>query len=95
MGNGRPGRALGKRARPSLVWCDPPTTFDPEPEFDHDALAAALRLRPGQWALVRNFPNTAGTGIMNGALRAYRPGGQFETFTRRGRLWVRYVGDQP
>lgn len=66
----------------------------------HVAIAAALRARPGEWALVAKNVGTTEAGNIKSAHRAaYRPAGSFEAVTRgngkpnRADIWARYVGE--
>lgn len=62
-------------------------------------IAAALRERPGEWAIIGTYasPRTAMNTAANAragsyAMRAFGPG--FETAVRDCDLWVRYVGGE-
>lgn len=84
-----------------LAWEEPPAATHRRGHrlaVDHEAVAAALRNRPGRWArLPAATTGTAGQ-IKSGALRAYRPAGAFEAVRRDDggeiRVWVRFVGQE-
>lgn len=61
------------------------------------AAAAALRERPGEWALVHTMESTNNAGstagkIRKGMLRDWQPFGAFEAVARGCDIWARYVG---
>lgn len=69
--------------------------------YDHGAAAAAMRERPGAWALIRTTQTSqaarsAANLIRNGRLAAYLPAGSFEAMSRtvngEFRIYARYVG---
>jgi hypothetical protein len=68
---------------------------------EHYKAAAALRERPGEWAMVRtaatsNAARSAASQIREGRLTAYRPAGEFDATSRtvggEFRVYARYVG---
>jgi len=66
---------------------------------DHRAIAAELRSRPDEWALIlEDVSNNFANQIRNGVLAAYRPVGAYEATTRgntpsgRASIYARYVG---
>ena len=69
-----------------------------------DPLAAALRTRPGEWALAyqceaSNVASRRMYGITRGIAASFRPAGAFEATSRKVdgeyRVYARYVGEQP
>lgn len=67
----------------------------------HAEIAAALKQRPGEWAVVRrtdtaNKSGAAAQAIRSGRLRAYAPTGAYEAVARtvdgEHRVYARYVG---
>lgn len=89
---------MGLLSKP--VFRDPPPPRL-QPEL-HEAVAEALRKRPGQWALVGTFGNyseasTAVVRITRGTVEAYRPAGDFDATQRKERgdcnVYARFVGD--
>lgn len=61
-----------------------------------DRFAAALRSRPGEWAVwpkpvTRGTARTYATAIARGVLATF-PAGEFEAAERQDTLYVRYVG---
>lgn len=81
---------------------DPPGKYDARSKVDHRAVAAELKARPGEWAIVRTgFPSkfaaaTAASRIKAGHPVAYRPPGSFDALSRTVdselRLYARYTG---
>lgn len=67
---------------------------------DHDAIAAALRARPGRWAVIASGSVQTGlvAQIRRGAMPAYQPTGAYEAVRRtvEGRVvvYARFVGDE-
>lgn len=65
----------------------------------HEDIAAQLKDRPGEWALIlENVSPSAAGNIRRGMTRAYRPAGSFETAARKSAggkadIWARYVGE--
>lgn len=68
----------------------------------HEAIAAKLKKRPGQWALIEVYTtlssaNSIGYMVRTGKTRAYGPRNSFEAVSRtRGRkygVWARYIGE--
>jgi hypothetical protein len=78
-----------------LVWCDPPTDGRGDRgDIPHELIAFKLRKQPGRWAKVIGSVNPSKVSeIRSGAFAAYRPAGTFEAVSRRGSMWVRYVGN--
>lgn len=64
---------------------------------DWDAVADALRARPGEWALVATTSPSLSAEIKNGRRAAFRPPGAFESTVRKNGkkhdIYVRYVGE--
>lgn len=60
-----------------------------------DAFAAALKERPGVWGRWPGARTPTGytSAIRDGRLTPF-PEGQFETHTRNGLLYVRYLGEE-
>lgn len=67
----------------------------------HLEAAAALRERPGEWAVIKTTPTSqaarsAATHIRTGLLAAYRPARSFEATSRtvegEHRVYARFVG---
>lgn len=61
-------------------------------------LAAQLRARKGEWALLeprRNVQSarSLASNVRNGKLASFEPGGAFEARTMDTRVWIRYVGE--
>jgi len=88
-------RRLGGAVPAILVWEEPPGDGREasSQRIDHDAIADALRLRPGKWARICNGAAFSASAIRSGALRAYRPSGSFEAAVRCGATYLRYVGE--
>ncbi|KIF67582.1 hypothetical protein HY68_01365 [Streptomyces sp. AcH 505] len=72
-----------------------------QPATDHRAVAATLRERPGEWALIRRAGTQGSAGstarlIKRGALLSYAPPGSFEAVSRaidgEFRIYARYIG---
>ncbi|MFE0101193.1 hypothetical protein [Streptomyces sp. NPDC059009] len=88
----------------SLRFEEPPPRTWRQGRVDHRAAAAALRKRPGEWAMVGTYASAnaacgAAHRIKTGTYRAYVPTGTFEATTRtvdgEARLYVRYMGQRP
>jgi hypothetical protein len=85
-----------------LVWEEPPARTSRTATRDHAAIAAQLKSRPGQWAVIeageRNNMNNVAMRIKRGDLPAYRPAGAFEAVTRTKdgevRVYARYTGGE-
>lgn len=86
-----------------VVWQEPPRSDrgrkrGKRGEHDHAAIAAALRQRPGEWALIPVTGVLTGITdhIRRGRLAAYRPAGQYEAVRRHvngeTRVYARFVG---
>ena len=82
-----------------IKWQAPPRSAT-RAVVDWAPIAAALRSRPGEWALVRqNAPHsTDGNSIKTGRLAAFRPAGSFEARTHtvgagRFDVYARFVGE--
>ncbi|WP_413800117.1 hypothetical protein [Streptomyces iranensis] len=94
----RPG---GKR--PDVEFVGPPLATNVS---KHHAIAAALKERPGEWAVVQRSVSAAGAGstaqaIRTAKLAAYAPAGSFEAVSRtvkgengdgEHRIYARFVG---
>lgn len=71
--------------------------------FAYDEIAAALRSRPGEWALIAEDIECALVSRINkGTRRVWQPAGAFEARgqiirtdgkTKRSKVWARYVGE--
>lgn len=80
-----------------LVWEQPPTRAKKAGRYA--AIAAALRERPGQWAVIRTYPTYKKAGGFAGAIRAgklvdFRDGRyevQVHTVEGAARVYVRWV----
>lgn len=81
-----------------IVWQDPPPM--PGARGQYPAIAAALRARPGEWALVRSDVSEAiAWQIRRGVIQAFLPPGTFEarsviTEGRKADIYARYVGGE-
>lgn len=82
----------------TLKWEEP----DPTPSGTGTVwaqVAAELKARPGQWALVLEMEsgnvklNNTGRTIRSGATVPFRPAGSFEAIVQRGKLYARFVGE--
>lgn len=75
-----------------MAFGDPPPVANEESRWH--AVVQSLKERPGQWAQVSDVHGAGSytTQIRRGALRDFRPAGDFEAVSRKGVLWVRYVG---
>lgn len=79
-----------------IKWENPPTSRVGKGK--HNDFAAALRARPGEWALLSD--DTASqtvTAVNTGRTTSFAPRGSFEAQGQsvgpnRSRVWVRYVG---
>jgi len=81
-----------------LRWVDelpPPENGRARGRHDHDAIAAALRQKPGQWAMLPDAPGSLAGQIHYGSVIAYRPAGSYEAHIRQGNVYARYRGDNP
>lgn len=90
----------------TLIFEEPPprSVVASTPRLDYGAhlgVAAALRLRPGEWARVGAYmsPETSASvayAIKSAVTRAYLPAGSFEAVARtvegENRVYARYVG---
>lgn len=90
-------------------WVNPPVgkpvgkptgTFDHSGPFDSKVAAAALRQRPGEWALVAVHPGGSVTAHMIrwGRIQAWHPKWSFDSTSRTVNdglvaVYARYVGD--
>lgn len=68
----------------AIVWVSqPPPRSRRTLHVKHSEFAAALRDRPGQWALFGTFQSSGvAAQIRDGALAAFRPAGTFEATSR-------------
>lgn len=67
---------------PNIVWQDPPP--DGRARNNWTAVAAALRARPGEWALVASGASSSlATQIRSGRRVAFGPAGSFEAVSRK------------
>lgn len=81
-----------------LVWERPPARTKKTGRYA--GIAAALRERRGEWAVIRTYPTYKKAGGFAGAIRAgklvdFRDGGyevQVHTVEGAARVYVRYVG---
>jgi hypothetical protein len=89
-----------KRDPRDLEWSDPPPRREPKGS-QWDAIAAALKSNPGQWAKVINDGNVSlKSDAEKGVLRCFRPAGSFEGRVKlnegrrwQGDVWLRYIGE--
>lgn len=81
-----------------IEWEDPPESNH---KGKHDAFAAALRERPGQWAVFkRRSSSSIAKAIKEGRYRSFLPVGHYEvrnanTSDNKSDLYIRYVGAKP
>lgn len=84
-----------------LIWEEPPTR---QSTSKYDAIAAALKAKPGQWAIFKTYPAEQKsrawgwvTRIHSGKTAAF-PRGKFEarsaTVGDEARVYVRFIGEQ-
>lgn len=67
---------------PNIVWQDPPP--DGRTVTNWNAVAAALRARPGEWALVASgVSSSLATQIRSGRRVAFRPARSFDATSRK------------
>lgn len=87
-----------------IVWEEPPSWSGGKGQFDWAAVAALLRRRPKEWAIVRVMADSMRSTqtahyIKSGKLAAFRPAGDFEARARcvdgEYRVYARYVGGTP
>lgn len=80
---------------------DPPTPHRRGPSKEYQAIAEALRARPGEWAIIHDHAaegssRNVAVRIKNGTCRAFRPAGAFDAVSRRVegrfRVYARYTG---
>jgi hypothetical protein len=87
-----------------IVWEEPPKPKSNSRSGLHEAIAAQLRAKPGQWARVIAAGHSTAAYIKSGRLPAYQPAGAFEAVARNSRLedgrktqiwdiYARYIGD--
>lgn len=85
----------------AIRWEEPPARSHGR-AYDWAAIGAALKAKPGQWALAVVCPNTATAGstaryVRAGAYHALRELGRFEATARtvegEARVYARYVGE--
>jgi hypothetical protein len=60
--------------------------------YDHQAVAAELRSRPGVWARLDGMPADAARSIVAGQLAPYRPSGSFTAIVQDGVVYASYIG---
>jgi hypothetical protein len=91
-----------------IRWEEPPphgNTLKPKPASKYQAVADALRARPGEWALIaENLPSgSAGAlsnGIRIGRPSVFRPAGEFESRcvgsagSTSAKVYARFVGSR-
>lgn len=89
-----------------IRWEEPPPAHAenkgvPKHLISHELIAAQLRRRPGEWAVIyeSNTPTTAIAHVVKRAqVKAYRPAGSFEAVTRHVRgmnlAYARYIGEK-
>jgi hypothetical protein len=80
-----------------IEWKDPGPSDRGRASTAWRAVADALRLAPGRWAMIRDAPNitTAANqafSIRKGQLKAFRPAGSFESVSRGTEVYARFVG---
>jgi hypothetical protein len=78
-----------------LRWLDDLPEQGEEPRWRHDAVAAIARAHPGKYILVDGMPSYYASEIADGRLVAYRPTGDYVSFSRGGVVLVSYVGKDP
>ena len=80
---------------------EPPKPHSTHRSGKHAGIAAKLRARPGEWALIlRAASPTIAEQIRKGGLVAFRPAGAYEAVSRRNgnasakrvEIYARYVG---
>jgi len=85
-----------------MKWEDPPSLPRVDPPGVHSNIAAELKNRPGNWALVGTYAAASVSSSMayqirTGRLPTYLPTGSFEakarTVGREHRVYARYVGE--
>ena len=64
----------------------------------HEKIAAKLRKRPGEWALIQHMSSTHNVDmIQRGRVKPYQPAGSFEATSRKRDegydIYARYVGE--
>lgn len=78
-----------------------PNPVHAKTKHDHAAIVAALRARPGEWAIVMTYEKVTTASVMAHSIKsarnvAYAPAGTFEAATRKidgeFRVYARYVG---
>ena len=84
-----------------LTWEDPPLSRRGAPSTDWHAIAATLRTRPNEWALIvqKSRYSSSSSFIASGRINAFRPGGTFQGRSAKNddgtfRIYARYVGEQ-
>jgi hypothetical protein len=84
-----------------VTWEDPPPARSRKSVRDWHAVAATLRTRPSEWALVveKSRQNSTAHFITHGRIAAFRPEGMFQGRSAKNddgtfRIFARYVGEQ-
>lgn len=87
----------------NIVFTDPPETAGRGGRYPWEEIAAQLKTRPNQWALVlRDMPNPQVAAIKRGTYQAFRPAGAFDARAvrtadvndqRRHDLYIKFLGD--
>lgn len=75
-----------------VVWEEPPPPGG-NGLVPHEAIAVALRSRPGAWARIADAGGSTSlvTDINKGRRPAYRPAGHYVAVHRDGMIYARYV----
>lgn len=106
MTNDQPSEPHTIAGMANIVFTDPPLNARRGHSIHPwDDIAAALRERPGEWALVlRGIHSSYATQVRRGKLAAFQPPGAFEavstksTVTNDGKptndLYIKYVGHE-
>lgn len=83
----------------TIEFKNPPSKVTGPKSSKHDPIAAQLKERPGEWALILTAasPSTA-AAVKRGLIKAYRPPGSFEATARdakngRADIYARFVGE--
>lgn len=84
-----------------LKWEEPPVRRTRQGSGKHAGIAAQLRAKPGEWAIIDLFDESARAAAMayvikTAKLRAYAPAGAYEakgrTVDGEHRVYARFVG---
>jgi len=90
------------RKKDGFIWGTPPG-LERRPHTDHGPLVAAMKSKPGQWAMVGSeYASPASASSMANSIRValsstWAPRGSFEAVSRKQgakyTVWARYVGE--